>query len=213
MRNSQDEHEADHRILTSLMEQIVQLVTTEDNLRQKDEQIAALQKQLQEKSDSDVVVHFRIGVLEDLVFEHLTRFCPRGLPMQLIADQIQDGVHGKGGNIMEICKFEEKKRQAMTNRHLALISDPFITSKGVKMKLKVFLNGDEVEGETCMTVYVIMVRGLNDENLNWRFRGKFTLYVFDPEASNYKFADSFDADPNHFSFQKPCTEKISDMDF
>ncbi|KAL3873819.1 hypothetical protein ACJMK2_036904 [Sinanodonta woodiana] len=222
LRNSQDDFQADHIMLTSLMEQITvvkrnlqvnnehahaRIAATEANLRRNDEQIVALQRQLEEISDSNVVLRYRVGVLEDFVFEHLTRFCPPALAMQMIAAPIQYGVHGMGCNIMEICNFADKKRQAMTNRNLALISDPFITLNSVRMKLKVFLNGDEVKGETCMTVYVVIVRGLDDAKLNWPFTGKFTLYAFDPESSNYTFVDSFDADPSHFSFQKPSTDR------
>ncbi|KAK3597830.1 hypothetical protein CHS0354_029397 [Potamilus streckersoni] len=222
LRDTQGECQADHRMLISLKEQIMvlkrnleennqylleHLVATEDNLRRKDEEIAALQKQLQEKSDLDVVTRFRVRVLEDFVNEHLTRSGPHILSEQMTADRNQDEELRIGVKIMEIFEFEEKKRQAMADRRLALVSDPFVTSNCVKMKLKIFLNGDEVEGETCITVYVVILRGLNDENLNWPFRGKFTLYVFDPESRNYKFVDRFDADPNHFSFQKPCTER------
>ncbi|KAL3873818.1 hypothetical protein ACJMK2_036903 [Sinanodonta woodiana] len=221
LRNLQDESRADHIMLTSLMEEIIVVkrnfeennehvhernVAAEAIMRQKDEQIAALHRQFQEISDSNAVLRYRVGVLEDFAFDPLTRLCPRAPPGPMIVVQIQDGEHEMDGNIMEICNFSEKKRQAMTNRHLTLISDPFITNS-VNMKLKVFLNGEEFEGETCMTVYIVIVRGLYDENLNWPFMGKFTLRVFDPESSSYTFVDSFDADPSHFSFQKPCTER------
>ncbi|KAL3873820.1 hypothetical protein ACJMK2_036905, partial [Sinanodonta woodiana] len=222
LRNFQDELQVDHRMLTSLMEEIIvikrnleennnhvheRIIAAEANMRRMDEQIAALHRGFQEISDSNVVLRFRVGVLEDFAYEHLARFCPLDPPMPMIADQIQDGVHGMGRNIMEICNFTERKRQAMTNRNLALISDTFMTPNSVKMKLKVFLNGEEAEEETCMTVFVVIVRGLDDDNLNWPFRGKVSLHVFDTESSNYKLFDSFDADPSHFSFQKPCTER------
>ncbi|KAL3873822.1 hypothetical protein ACJMK2_036907 [Sinanodonta woodiana] len=206
LRSSQNESQGDNRMVTRLMEKIIavkinleeknehvnqRIVATEANMRLKDEQIAALHRQLEEISDSNEVIRFRFGILDDCVFEHLTRCCVRALSMLIIACQILYG-----------------RRRGMTK------SDPFITPNCTKMKLKVFLNGEEVEAETCMTVYVVIVRGLDDENLNWPFIGKFILRVFDPKSSDYKFVANFDADPSHVSFQKPCTERnrVFDVD-
>ena len=76
--------------------------------------------------------------------------------------------------VLKISGFHEMKVN-----DVRWFSDPFFThSKGYKICLKVFANGDGSGKGTHLSIYLQIMKGLHDDELIWPLRGKLDVIVF-----------------------------------
>lgn len=86
-------------------------------------------------------------------------------------------------------------------------SRPFYTScYGYKLCMRINLNGVEGEVGKHVALYVHMMRGDYDDNLDWPFAGTFTLSILDQSddvSCHRHISHTFKAEPNLQAFQRP----------
>ena len=85
-----------------------------------------------------------------------------------------------------------------------ILSPPFYShSGGYKMELEVFPNGFALGHKTHLSVFVRILRGEYDDNLQWPFKGKVTVQMFECKQETYTFSFCFEFD----SVPEECVKK------
>ncbi|XP_028912334.1 TNF receptor-associated factor 2 isoform X2 [Ornithorhynchus anatinus] len=109
--------------------------------------------------------------------------------------------------IWKITDFSRKRQEALAGRSPAIFSPAFYTSKyGYKMCLRIYLNGDGTGRGTHLSLFFVVMKGLNDALLRWPFNQKVTLMLLDQNNREH-IIDAFRPDMSSSSFQRP----VSDM--
>ena len=98
--------------------------------------------------------------------------------------------------------FTVKNYSTLKKLDSSVLSPPFYSHPGgYKMELEVFPNGCGPGHKTHLSVYVRLLRGEYDDNLQWPFKGKVTINLYNHMQKNY--TDSFHTE-HHF---EECTKK------
>lgn len=79
--------------------------------------------------------------------------------------------------LWKVPSYRHLFHEARNNKFAFLLSHPFYTSNGYKLRLQLYLNGDGEGLGTHLSLYLLMVAGENDETLQWPFcfQAKFEL--------------------------------------
>uniref|UniRef100_A0A3P9Q329 TNF receptor-associated factor n=1 Tax=Poecilia reticulata TaxID=8081 RepID=A0A3P9Q329_POERE len=108
--------------------------------------------------------------------------------------------------IWRISDFAKKRQDAIAGRAPAMFSPAFYTSKyGYKMCLRIYLNGDGTGRGSHLSLFFVVMRGLNDALLKWPFNQKVTLMLLD-QSNREHIIDAFRPDVTSSSFQRPVSE-------
>uniref|UniRef100_A0A672RM02 TNF receptor-associated factor n=1 Tax=Sinocyclocheilus grahami TaxID=75366 RepID=A0A672RM02_SINGR len=108
--------------------------------------------------------------------------------------------------IWRISDFTKKRQDAIAGRAPAMFSPAFYTSKyGYKMCLRIYLNGDGTGRGTHLSLFFVVMRGMNDALLKWSFNQKVTLMLLD-QSNREHIIDAFRPDITSSSFQRPVSE-------
>ncbi|CAF1299272.1 unnamed protein product [Rotaria sordida] len=109
-----------------------------------------------------------------------------------------------GISIWKITNFREKMIDAESERQTSIYSPPFYSSpNGYKMRARLYLNGDGNARRTHMSLFFVLMRGLNDPILKFPFNYKVTFCLYDQTSQQRHIIDSFRPDIKSNSFQRP----------
>ncbi|CAF3821072.1 unnamed protein product [Rotaria sordida] len=109
-----------------------------------------------------------------------------------------------GMSIWKITNFREKMIDAESERQTSIYSPPFYSSpNGYKMRARLYLNGDGNARRTHMSLFFVLMRGLNDPILKFPFNYKVTFCLYDQTSQQRHIIDSFRPDIKSNSFQRP----------
>ncbi|CAF4994329.1 unnamed protein product, partial [Rotaria sp. Silwood1] len=112
-----------------------------------------------------------------------------------------------GTLVWKIANFQEKMIDAQSERQTSIYSPPFYSSpNGYKMRARVYLNGDGNARRTHMSVFFVLMRGLNDPILKFPFNYKVTFCLYDQTPAQRHIIDSFRPDIKSNSFQRPRSD-------
>ncbi|XP_070841484.1 TNF receptor-associated factor 5 [Chaetodon trifascialis] len=117
-----------------------------------------------------------------------------------------------GKLIWKIKDFRNRREAEVSGHSPCLSSVPFHTGRcGYKMAAKVYLNGDGEGRGTHLSLYVVLMPGDFDALLPWPFRQTVSLSVLDQSGAGNHRSLSFRPDPTSKSFQRPCSESVSNV--
>ncbi|CAF1004075.1 unnamed protein product [Rotaria sordida] len=106
--------------------------------------------------------------------------------------------------VWKITKFHEKMIDAQSERQTSIYSPPFYSSpNGYKMRVRLYLNGDGNARHTHMSLFFVLMRGLNDPILKFPFNYKVIFCLYDQTSQQKHIIDSFRPDIKSSSFQRP----------
>ncbi|CAF1234435.1 unnamed protein product [Rotaria sp. Silwood1] len=112
-----------------------------------------------------------------------------------------------GTFIWKITNFQEKMIDAQSERQTSIYSPPFYSSPiGYKMRARLYLNGDGNARRTHMSLFFVLMRGLNDPILKFPFNYKVTFCLYDQTPAQRHIIDSFRPDIRSNSFQRPRSD-------
>jgi len=93
---------------------------------------------------------------------------------------------------------------AAIDRQKSIYSSPFyLYPNGYKICLRIFLNGDAKARDTHISIFVILMRGDYDTDLQWPFKFKIKFTLLNQLSSNYNQSNSFWPDTTSSCFQQP----------
>jgi len=93
---------------------------------------------------------------------------------------------------------------AQLQRPISIYSPPFYSSlTGYKMRLRLFLNGDNNARGTHMSLFLVIMRNDYDGILHWPFNFKVTFTLLNQLQPNDNQSRSFWSDTASVSFQRP----------
>ncbi|CAF5122846.1 unnamed protein product, partial [Rotaria sp. Silwood1] len=97
--------------------------------------------------------------------------------------------------------------EAKSERQISISSPPFYSSpNGYKMRARLYLNGNGDAHRTHMSLFFVLMRGLNDPILKFPFNYTVTFCLYDQTPAKRHIIDSFRPDINSSSFQRPRSE-------
>ncbi|CAF3906340.1 unnamed protein product, partial [Rotaria sordida] len=129
--------------------------------------------------------------------------------LSLVKEKINDfrDVSYDGTLVWKITNFQEKMIDAQSERQTSIYSPPFYSSSnGYKMRARLYLNGDGDARRTHMSLFFVLMRGLNDPTLKFPFNYKVTFCLYDQTPAQRHIIDSFRPDIKSSSFQRPRSE-------
>ncbi|CAF3543433.1 unnamed protein product [Rotaria sp. Silwood1] len=92
---------------------------------------------------------------------------------------------------------------AQSERQTSIYSPPFYSSpNGYKMRARLYLNGDGNARRTYMSLFFVLMRGLNDPILKFPFNYKVIFCLYDQTSTQRHIIDSFRPDIKSSSFQR-----------
>ncbi|CAF1036675.1 unnamed protein product, partial [Rotaria sp. Silwood1] len=96
---------------------------------------------------------------------------------------------------------------AQSERQTSIYSPPFYSSpNGYKMRARLYLNGDGNARRTHMSLFFVLMRGLNDPILKFPFNYTVTFCLYDQTSTQRHIIDSFRPDIKSSSFQRPRSD-------
>ncbi|CAF0921903.1 unnamed protein product [Rotaria sordida] len=105
--------------------------------------------------------------------------------------------------VWKITKFHEKMIDAQSERQTSIYSPPFYSSpNGYKMRARLYLNGDGNARHTHMSLFFVLMRGLNDPILKFPFNYKVIFCLYDQTPAQRHIINSFRPDIKSSSFQR-----------
>ena len=108
-----------------------------------------------------------------------------------------------GTLLWRITDFIRKRSDAITRRKTYILSPPFFSgTRGYKMCMRVYLNGDGQGKGTHISVFFTVLKGPYDALLPWPFKQVVQLSVLS-QNGGVNVQDSFRPDPLSVSFQRP----------
>ncbi|CAF3886979.1 unnamed protein product [Rotaria sp. Silwood1] len=108
-----------------------------------------------------------------------------------------------GTLVWKITNFQEKMIDAQSERQTSIYSPPFYSSpNGYKMRARLYLNGDGNARRTHMSLFIVLMRGLNDSILKFPFNYKVSFCLYDQTSAQRHIIDSFRPDIKSSSFQR-----------
>ncbi|CAF1036255.1 unnamed protein product [Rotaria sp. Silwood1] len=112
-----------------------------------------------------------------------------------------------GTLVWKITKLREKMIDAQSERQTSIYSPPFYSSpNGYKMRARLYLNGDGNARRTHLSLFFVLMRGLNDPILKFPFNYKVTFCLYDQTPQQRHIIDSFQPDIKSNSFQRPRSD-------
>ncbi|CAF2887847.1 unnamed protein product [Rotaria sp. Silwood2] len=112
-----------------------------------------------------------------------------------------------GAFVWKITSFLEKMIDAQSERQTSFYSPPFYSSPtGYKMRARLYLNGDGNARRTHMSLFFVLMRGLNNPILKFPFNYKVTFCLYDQTSQQRHIIDSFRPDIRSSSFQRPRSD-------
>ncbi|CAF3296813.1 unnamed protein product [Rotaria sp. Silwood2] len=111
-----------------------------------------------------------------------------------------------GTLVWKITNFHEKMLDAQSERQTSIYSPPFYSSpNGYKMRARLYLNGDENARRTHMSLFFVLMRGLNYQILKFPFIYTVIFCLYDQTSSQQHIIGSFRPDIKSSSFQRPLS--------
>ncbi|CAF3718911.1 unnamed protein product [Rotaria sp. Silwood1] len=112
-----------------------------------------------------------------------------------------------GTLVWKITNFNEKMRDAQSERQTSIYSPPFYSSPtGYKMRARLYLNGDGNARRTHMSLFFVLMRSSSDPILKFPFNYKVTYCLYDQTSAQQHIMDSFRPDIRSSSFQRPRSD-------
>ncbi|CAF1098463.1 unnamed protein product [Adineta steineri] len=112
-----------------------------------------------------------------------------------------------GTFIWKITNVKEKIGDARSERQSSIYSPPFYSSPtGYKMRLRLYLFGDGNTRRTHMSLFFVLMRGVNDAILKFPFNYKVSFCLYDQSGEEKHVIDSFRPDIKSNSFQRPRSD-------
>ncbi|CAF1140851.1 unnamed protein product [Rotaria sp. Silwood1] len=112
-----------------------------------------------------------------------------------------------GTFVWKITNFKEKMIDAQSERQTSIYSPPFYSSpNGYRMRARLYLNGDGNARRTHMSLFFVLMRGLNDSTLKFPFNYKVIFCLYDQTPEKRHIIDSFRPDIKSNSFQRPRSD-------
>ncbi|CAF2967094.1 unnamed protein product [Rotaria sp. Silwood2] len=109
--------------------------------------------------------------------------------------------------VWKITNFQEKMIDAQSERQTSIYSPPFYSSpNGYKMRARLYLNGDGNARRTHMSLFFVLMRGVNDPILKFPFNYKVSFCLYDQTPAQRHIIDSFRPDVKSSSFQRPRSD-------
>ncbi|CAF2709244.1 unnamed protein product [Rotaria sp. Silwood2] len=113
-----------------------------------------------------------------------------------------------GTLVWKITNFHEKMLDAQSERQTSIYSPPFYSSpNGYKMRARLYLNGDENARRTHMSLFFVLMRGLNDPILKFPFNYTVIFCLYDQTSAQQHIIGSFRPDIKSSSFQRPRLDR------
>ncbi|CAF4907361.1 unnamed protein product, partial [Rotaria sp. Silwood1] len=111
--------------------------------------------------------------------------------LQEIINESQN-VSYDGALVWKITNFQEKMKNAQSERQTSIYSPPFFSSPtGYKMRARLYLNGDGNARGTHMSIFFELMQSLNDANLKFPFNYKVTFCLYDQTSAKRHIIHSF----------------------
>ncbi|CAF4281872.1 unnamed protein product, partial [Rotaria sp. Silwood2] len=112
-----------------------------------------------------------------------------------------------GTFVWKITNFREKMTDAQSERQTSIYSPPFYSSPtGYKMRARLYLYGDGNARRTHISLFFVLMRGLNDAILKFPFNYKVIFCLYDQTPAQRHIIDSFRPDIRSNSFQRPRSD-------
>lgn len=71
---------------------------------------------------------------------------------------------------------------------------------------RIYLNGDGTGNGTHISLFFIVMKGVNDLLLSWPFKQKVTMTLLDQGTDRRHLSDTFCPDPSSPSFKEPTSD-------
>ena len=101
-----------------------------------------------------------------------------------------------------IGQWRERLKDAVNGEKISFYSSDFYTTRGYKLCLRFYPNGDGIGKGESASLFLVVMKGENDDRLPWPFQQKVTFDVMG-EGGQVLYRDSFRTDPDSSSFAKP----------
>ncbi|UJR22226.1 hypothetical protein I4U23_025290 [Adineta vaga] len=112
-----------------------------------------------------------------------------------------------GTFVWKITNVTEKMNDARSERQISIFSPPFYSSSnGYKMRLRLYLYGDGNARRSHLSLFFVLMRGVNDAILKFPFDYKVTFCLYDQSGQGKHVIDSFRPDIRSNSFQRPRSD-------
>ncbi len=114
-----------------------------------------------------------------------------------------------GHYLWKIKNVQKEIEEAQIRENICIHSPCFYTSQyGCKMRLLLFLNGDDHAFNTHLSVYISIMKGDYDAILKWPFEQEITFMLLDQSSTDNKedIMCTFKPDPSSNSFKRPTSE-------
>ncbi|UJR22221.1 hypothetical protein I4U23_025285 [Adineta vaga] len=126
-----------------------------------------------------------------------------------LKEKINDMEHVSydGTFVWKITNVTEKMNDARSERQTSIYSPPFYSSSnGYKMRLRLYLYGDGNARRSHLSLFFVLMRGVNDAILKFPFDYKVTFCLYDQSGQGKHVIDSFRPDIRSNSFQRPRSD-------
>ncbi|CAF3978944.1 unnamed protein product [Rotaria sordida] len=142
---------------------------------------------------------YRIEINQNLLYQQFL----------LLKENVEDAqaTSFDGTLTWKIMNFQEKRMDATSERNLSIYSPPFYSSQtDYKMRLQLFLNGNNNIRGTHMSLFLVLMQGNHDAILQWPFKFKVTFTVLNQLSLNNNHSISFWFDTTSSCFQHLTTD-------
>ncbi len=117
-----------------------------------------------------------------------------------VAVQTLQATSYTGVYVWEIPEIQRCSHEAKSSEAMSLHSEPFYTSRhGYRVCLRLYMNGDGASKGTHLSLFLVIMKGNNDNFLLWPFDKKVTVMLLN-QNSGPDMIQSLQPDSN---FQRP----------
>ena len=103
-----------------------------------------------------------------------------------------------------IGNWRERFKDAVDGKTTSFYSPDFYSTQGYRLCLRFYPNGDGMGKGESASLFLVVMKGENDDRLEWPFQQMITFDVMG-EGGQVLFDDGFRSDPGSSSFAKPVT--------
>ena len=116
--------------------------------------------------------------------------------------------------IWRLENFRERREEAINDPATVVYSPAFYTSfPGYKMYLRINLNGVDSGVGKYIALFVHMMQGDYDDDLEWPFTGRITVTILDQSEFGHHIGESLNGQPDMSAFKRLTTAPRNDLGF
>lgn len=150
--------------------------------------VACLEDEVRGMKSELTVLRLNAVTAERMIAQHFNRLgtCSTLLESCQLNTSMCEAATYDGKCMWTIPDYSKHLAEAESGKYLFHISAPFyLTRYGYKLCLKVFLMGNGTGLDTHVSLFLVVMKGLNDAILEWPFKQTFTMMMRDHITKKY----------------------------